>query len=395
MAYINFKEEKFVAKKQLNSRISNNEKLISKIKSHKKTFTNQCNYEFSFKIIQDKILNNSKTLKETDFKIISNQNILCAHFINCKFYNIRFLNCSFIGCIFENCHFDGGGVLFENCIFIKVESDKKPNLNVKDNLSCTFNNCTMYVKFLNCDISFMILNNCYIKDTSFELTDMTSTIIFKSTLNKINISDCDLSGIKIFDTYLNNLEFNDKLKSKLDEKSFIDKIKLKEKSKSEYEGLYMIYQTIADKFEQNNLKNNFGEYYYLCRCMQRKTLSFFPKLISTFEFLTHGYGERIFAPLISSLIFIFIFALIYLFLGYEINGTIIKYSILNLFPLNITSFLKDFNLALTLSVGIFVGTGEDIATPLSTSYFITNIEMILGVIMIGIGIGTLTRKLIR
>ena len=70
----------------------------------------------------------------------------------------------------------------------------------------------------------MIFNNCNLKNTNFEVSDMSSVIIINSNLNMIVIIDSDLSGIKIVNTYIEDLEFRDKDKSKLDEKSFIDKI---------------------------------------------------------------------------------------------------------------------------------------------------------------------------
>ena len=53
-----------------------------------------------------------------------------------------------------------------------------------------------------------------------------------------------------------------------------------------------IYENIADKFKENNLTNNFGEYYFLCRKVQRKVLKPMPKISSTIGLLSCGYGER-------------------------------------------------------------------------------------------------------
>lgn len=395
MTYVNFKEEIHVAKKQLKHRNDNNSQLIAQMKHEKGNLKEKYNVRYSFKDIEGKVINNAKIQKENEFLNIIGEKIVCAHFIDCKLYNIRFFECSFIGCIFENCDFGGGGVLFENCTFIKSESDKTPSLNINDNLSCTFRNCTIYAKFLSSDISHLIIENSNIKNTNFELTDATSMIIVNSEMKKINIVDSDLSGIKILGTYIEDLEFNDKVKTKLDEKSFFDKIKLKKKTRDEYEGVYMVYQNIANAFRNNNLRNNFGEYYYLGRCTQRKSLDLFPRIISTIELLTSGYGERIFTPLFASLVLCFVFAVIYIFSGLVIDGRTIKYGLGTIFNSDFRQLLTDFNVSLKMSIGIFGGIGEDIANTTGMSYIISDIETIIGLMMIGLGIGTLTRKIVR
>lgn len=90
-------------------------------------------------------------------------------------------------------------------------------------------------------------------------------MVINSEFKRIRIEDCDLSGAKIIDTYIIDLDFTDKMKTKFDQKTFFDQIKLREKNRDEYEGIYMTYETIADKFKENSLNNNFGEYYYLAK----------------------------------------------------------------------------------------------------------------------------------
>ena len=82
-------------------------------------------------------------------------------------------------------------------------------------------------------------------------------MVINSEFKRIRIEDCDLSGAKIIDTYIIDLDFTDKMKTKFDQKTFFDQIKLREKNRDEYEGIYMTYETIADKFKENSLNNNF------------------------------------------------------------------------------------------------------------------------------------------
>ena len=222
---------------------------------------------------------------------------------------------------------------------------------------------------------------------------MADVMIIDSKLNMIIIKDSDLSGIKIVNSYIEDLEFRDKEKSKLDEKSFIDKIPFKYKTRDEYEGIYTVYENIADKFKDNNLKNNFGEYYFLCRKAQRKALDPLPKLFSFVAFITCGYGERPLYALYFSFVIITIFSILYLIFGIKVDEEIIKYTSLN--GLTIKKFLKDYNESLNLSVGMFAAVGLNEAQPAPASYMLSNIEMILGILTNGIGVGSLVKKIVR
>ena len=396
MPYINFKEEKFKANKQLNNRKQNNNNITKEIIKDKGSLNMIPDEKWSFTTFKKKIFNNESTQSEERFLEISYKIIACSIFEDCKLYNIKFKECTFIGCKFIECDFGGGGVIFENCNFYLENIINEPNLNKKDNLSCTFDKCSLYVKFTGTSLNYVIMEDCFLKESTFELTDITSGIIINSHLKKLDIIDSDLSGIKILDTYIEDLEFNDKLNTKLDEKSFIDKIKPRKNTKTEYEGIYMVYETIADKFEQNSLRNNFGEYYYLCKTMQRKSLNKIgPRFGSWIYWAVSGYGERVVHTLISSIIIMNIFAILYLLLGLDIQGFKVAYLFKEGFPGTIKEFIMQYNESLNLSVGTFAGVGTNNCSQTPITYMIANVEIIMGAAMMGIGIGTVTRKLIR
>ena len=223
---------------------------------------------------------------------------------------------------------------------------------------------------------------------------MTSGIIFNCDLKKIIIIDTDLSGAKIVNSYIEDLEFRDKYKSKLDEKTFIDKIKLRKKNRDEYEGIYTVYENIADKFKENNLVNNFGEYYFLCRKTQRKVLKSIPRIMSFLGLVTCGYGERPLYAAYFSLFVIFVFSILYLIFGIKVDEQIVRYSFLENGH-TFREFLRDYNESLNLSVGMFAAVGLNEAQPAPISYMLSNIEMLLGVLMMGIGTGALVKKIVR
>ncbi|MBE6053506.1 MAG: pentapeptide repeat-containing protein [Clostridium sartagoforme] len=395
MAYINFKEERSAAKTQLEKRIKNNEKIFVKLLESKDIYTEyNPNEKYSFKEHKELILGGGRPKKEDEFQEIKDLDIICAKFIKCRFSNIKFTNCKFIGCYFEECELMGGGVVFQDCIFFKQDKEDKPNLNKEDNFSCEFNNCKIYAKFINCTLEYIIFINCILNTTNFELSDMSNGMIFDSTLSMIIISDTNLSGFKTVNTYIEDLEFRDKYKSKVDEKTFFDKIKLRKKSRDEYEGIYTVYENIADKFKDNNLKNNFGEYYFLCRKTQRKVLKPIPRITSTISLLSCGYGERPMYAVYFSLFSIFLFSILYLVFGIKVNEEIITYDNINKFY-SLRKFLTDYNESLNLSVGMFAGIGLNEAQPSPRSYMVSNIEMLIGVLMTGVGIGALVKKIVR
>lgn len=396
MAYVNFKEERVVARQQLERRKKNNNQGYSYIVKHKEDLVEyKPDSKYSYMSLNDQNIGKKGVLDEIDFHEISNIDIVCAKFIRCNFTNVKFKDCRFVGCTFDDCKFTAGGVVFENCILIKEDTEKSPSLNKKDNLSCEFYNCDMYVKFLNSDLSFTIFENSKIKDTAFEQSNMKSVIFVDSELNMITVEDCDFSGLKTLNCYISDLDFDDKFKTKFDEKTFFDTITERVKDRQEYEGIYMTYQTLANKFKDNALNNNFGEYYFLCKKVENKTLKIIPRLESYLYWITCGYGERPEYALFTGLVIIIIFAIVYLFTGVELEGTDIHYTLSNISQLSFSKIIKDLNETLNLSVGMFAGVGVNECKPSEISYMVSNVEMIIGIIMMGVGIGTLTRKIVR
>ena len=395
MAYINFKEETYKGKIELEKRIKNNKKIcknISRCKNISNTYTPD--KKLSFNNFNNILFGLEDKKVEDEFKEISYSDIICTTFESCKFNNIKFYECNFIGCNFINCEFSSGGATFENCSFYKENSDRSPNLNIKDNFSCHFKDCFIYAKFLNCMLNYCIFEKCNIENSSFILSDMNNIIFIDSEIYMLTLSDVNLSSSKFINNYFNNLSFEDKYCSKLDEKTFFDKINLREKTRDEYEGIYMVYETIANKFNENKLKYNFGEFYYLAKSTEYKTLSPIPKIGSFISKISCGYGERPIYAIYLSVGIIFAFSILYLAIGIEIDDTI--YTISTLFTTSsLRQFFTLYNESLNLSVGMFAGVGFNNAKPIPASYMLTNIEMLLGVIMMGLGVATLTKKVVR
>ena len=395
MAYINFKEENYKLNIQLQKRKSNNDKYFSYIFKHKEKMDYSPWEKYSYKNIKDLFFGKKGNLEEKEFLVISNKDIICTRFEDCEFANVKFVNCNIIGCKFYNCKFDLSGVIFQNCIFIEEQDIKPPSLNNKINFSCEFYNCQLYCKFINCDLSYAIFQECTIENSSFEISFLKFVIMSKNKVDKITFADCDLSSFKTHKCYIIDLEFDDNYMTKFDEKTFFDKLYTLKKDKAEYEGIYMTYETLADKFKENSLNNNFGEYYYWCKRTEYKSLNLIGKIESFIYRFSCGYGERPFNALYMGITLIIIFAVIYLLIGVEIGSETVVYDLETIKSLSFDKFVKDFNETLNLSSGTFLGVGAENCKPIHRSYLIADLEMILGVVNMGVGIGTLTRKIVR
>ena len=388
MGYVNFEEERYKATNQLKKRRENNKKLFNElIKSKKSPNTYNPDKEYSYKTFEYKHFGSKKVLNKDEFYEVSDLDIICAVFNKCTFGNIKFKNCSFIGCMFDECDFESGGVIFENCTFFKEESEKKSSLNRYDNFSCEFNKCSIYSKFDGCTLNYIIFDNCLINNTFFLLSDMNSMIINSCDLNRVRVEDCDLSTAKIISSYIIDLDFTDKMKTKIDEKTFFDKIEFRKKDRDEYEGIYMTYEVIADKFKENSLNNNFGEYYYLCKDVEKNVLKFSQKIWSYLYWATCGYGERPINSIVFSFIVIITFGILYAIFGIKIDDSIISISQSNIFYC-----LKE---GIILSISLFSGSGATESIPANISEIFSVFEIIISVIMIGIGTGVIVRKLVR
>ena len=371
MPYVNFKEENYKLDKQIKNRKENNKKIISQIKKDKTLLSGySLDGEYSFKNTKKQMIGTQGVLKDEDFQVISDEDFICANFFNCKFQNIKFINCTFIGCNFKKCSFGGGGIIFEDCY--------------------------IYAQFKGSNISYSLFERCTFENTNFELSDLQAVIIIQSDLFKIVVSDCDFQNFKTQKCYMSDFEFDDKYMTTFDDKTFFDKLVERKKDRDEYEGFYMIYQNIAFQYEQNNLKSNFGEYYFLGKKAEHKTLDFLPKIKSYLYWFSCGYGERPLYSIYFSFFIIFLFTALFLLVGIDIEGDVIQYSNLKMIEgLSFGEFLKHLLRAFSLSTSLFSGVGDELCEPTIQSVILADIEMIFGGIVMGLGIGTLTRKIVR
>lgn len=361
-----------------------NEKDTSKIYGKDKEIFNIDEIKHPFTYIENKTIGTKTLNSKNIYKSIHNKNIDYNKFIDCNFNNIKFENCTFFGNIFENCKFNN--VYFSHCNF---EDEEKIIAYFND--KCIFENCIFY----KTNMRNMVFELTKFTEIRISLSSLRNSIFKECIIDEMVFCDCDLKSMKTINTDINILSFEDEFESKVDENTFIDLLKLDKKNKTSYKNIFKAYKSISAVFEKNRLFNHSGEYYYLAKCAERKSLKGFEKLKSNIFYYTCGYGERPTFALISSLEIVLIFSIIYMFSGLCINERIIHYN------LNIISYLPrklmymDFIDCFYFSLVTFTTVGYGDIFPIGYSILFSCVEMLLGVTMVGVWTATLARKITR
>ncbi|MFI3210299.1 MAG: pentapeptide repeat-containing protein [Peptostreptococcaceae bacterium] len=326
-----------------------------------------------------------------------------------KFENISLVSREVRGSSFEYC-------VFENCDFSKINFFECNFRNVLFS-SCKF----LDTKFFECsfnkeDLVTIFSEKCYFRDVYFNLCDLYSSIFMdvkmdniyfcdsslkKSILRMVNINGITFKGsdirmVKILRPQINNLKFDDYNKiTKIDEYFLLDNLIVDVNYKKCYEDVSKIYKVFSRKLYENNLEDMGAEFNYLYKYNKGKSLEGFEKFKMNIFWLLCGFGERPTFVLITSIEIIFIFAIIYMFTGININGVEINYEFLLSEGLFRKDFLKDFLVSVYFSVATFTTVGYGDITPYGFSVFLCSIEMFLGLTLTGLWTVCLSRKIIR
>lgn len=339
-------------------------------------------------------------------------------------------NTTFYGCIFEKCKFDEVvflNVIFEKCIFLEVndpslfrinnlESSIGDGLIIIDSIfqnslwSICASNTTIYNNyFVNAGlVNFKISNSDFRENTfykcSFSNSKISDSNMFDTIFVENNISDIIFDKVKIYyNTYFGisrhlyylsnskNMIFNYIFNNYVEHDYY--RLSGMNKKKKSYQYYYLAqmnyYKSISLLYKNRNSLTHSGDYNYY----RRKSEMFGrngvkQKFTSFIAWLTCGFGERPSYAIKNSLVIIFLFSIIYTQTGIIVDG---KLRMVN----NLVS-IKDIILDTTLfSFTTFVSLGYGYMSPFGVSKIMSIIEMILGVLLIGLWIASLTKKILK
>lgn len=351
-------------------------------------------------------------LDEAGFLLVEGVRFNYCSFQNCNIKNIIFQRCSFSGSSFTNVHFNH--VIFDSCIFsIPVMEDGKIGIDDTYYAPTIFKACTFVGRFSDCDIEHSLFEKVCFTLTKLERCSLQDSIFNMCALSSVDFKDCNLCSFGICHTDILELSFSDEHKSIVNENTFIDyKIKTKkEKDKEEiltvsgwkssnYDDLCLkkakSIKAISRIFDQNDLSDFSGEYFYQSRLAEYKALHKLPKFVSTLELGLCGYGERPLFTMATIIATTLLFGLIYMFTGINADGYSVDYSIIGGSSVGFVKAISDYGKCLFFSVTTFSTVGYGNYVPIGAlSMIISGLHMIVGISLCALWTGCIFRKIAR
>lgn len=326
---------------------------------------------------------------EGSFLIVENVKFYYCEFSSCAFNNVEFKNCNFTGCSFTECYSTGQGVTFLQCSFMR----SIPGKNSLDDMPAIFESCDFTVIFKECDMSNIISIKSHFYNTKFIETILYDAIFLDSGFDIVRICDCDLRSTRIVGPKFNDFTFEDNNKTtKVNENTFFGRAEFSRKEKMEVNSTAEAYRSLGKLLEKNDIVEESSEYFYLFKKTERYGLNGVRKFVSLISYLICGYGERPFFSLIAAILVVFLCGTLYMVFGVSINNETM------IFHPASGNFLPPFeNLVYWyhFSLVTFTTVGYGNVVPVGWSIIVSGIEMVLGVILTGIWISTLVRKMTR
>ena len=258
---------------------------------------------------------------------------------------------------FNDKHFGGGKILAEK-EFIEIANS--------DIICSIFTNCTFgNIKFKDCSFIGCKFNECNFESGGVLFENCTffkEESEKKPSLNRFDNFSCEFYKCNIY---------------------------------SKFDGCILSY-LIFDKCLIHNTFFNLSDMSSLmAKKTERSVLDFTPKMASYLYWATCGYEERAINSIVFSLIIMIVFGILYSIFGIEIDDT---NTVISLMRYNIYNYREIFAClkeGIILSVNLFSGVGANESIPVNLSEIIASFEIVFGVIMMGIGTGTVVRKLVR
>lgn len=372
-----------------------NDKDIKETVISQESLDTGCEYyiftETEYKLVKfrDLTFGTGKASSEDDFVKVSNVCFYYSDFSLCGFSNIFFHNCTFVGCNFNECYTLGLNAVFDGCSF----TSRIPGKKSIDDMPTLFNSCEFSFKFRDCDLSQTVLDKCNFYFSYFGNVNMYDAIFLDCSIDTTKFSGCDLRSAKIINPKFIEFYIEDiDKRSKVNRSTFLGAINYNRNEIREVKYAADVYGIFGELFENNKLMDLSGEYFYLNKLTEHRILKGYDKVKSLLGLITCGYGERPFNSLLASLILVVICGTLYMFFGVNYNNEIL------VFHPTLTSLLPPPDKLILwyhFSLVTFSTVGYGNVTPIGGSLVVSAVEMVLGVIMVGIWVSTLVRKMVR
>jgi len=325
---------------------------------------------------------------EWEFLKVENTKFYFCTFDNCSFSNIKFINCLFVGCTFSQCFTLNYGVVFEECNFSKNDSEK----NSIDDMFSYFRFCELTVKFKKCDMSLVLFSKTNFYFSSFADNKMFDIIMVDCGFDITVLSDCDLRNAKIINTKFISFSFEDTgAGTRVNRSTFFGDINFNKKDRRELTNAVNMYFALKELYQDNKISDLYGEYFYLYKKTEMLTHKGLSRMMSFVSFVICGYGERPFYSLIVSLAMVFICGNLYYVFGLNTHSGILIFNASS--SLNV--MLEDLYQCYHFSLVTFSTVGYGNVIPIGASIVVNEIEMVCAIILVGIWVSTLVRKMVR
>lgn len=345
--------------------------------------------EYKFAMFSDLIFGKETIHSPDEIQQVIGVSFYYCDFSLCGFSNITFRDCTFIGCNFTECYTLGFDILFEECSFM---SRIKGKVSI-DDAPCMFKSCELTVRFVESDLQMAVFDMSHFYFSHFIRTSLKDIIFVGTSFDTIKVSDCDLRNTKMLKPKFVEFYIEDAREgSKVSKHTFLDLIQFNPKEAREVRFAIETYSQISELFERNKLMDLAGEYFYRYKLAEKMSLTGVAKFKSFMGLISCGYGERPSHSLMTSLALIFFCGTLYMLFGVSVNNEYLQYipTAANLFPsFDLMIYCYHFSLV-TFST---VGYGN--VVPVGGSLVVSAFEMVMGVIMVGIWVSTLVRKMVR
>ncbi|GAA0121043.1 MAG: pentapeptide repeat-containing protein [Clostridium argentinense] len=348
-----------------------------------------CNYDEKYKVVNRTIeLENYKS-KDIDKIFFSN-----TKYTSCSFSHIHFENINFCNIIFEDC-------TFEFCSFYHCNINNKSLLQFfsSEISKCSFSRCNFKgILIKKSRFKYVFFKNTYLKGCNF-INNCYSKVSF--------IDDCNLMDCVIKD---NNCRFdicfiNKYSYTKFNLNSYVGKFKYQHKyyckghkcydDEKRYKDICNSYLNFESQYLKNGIKEKQGECFYESKKAFYRTLKGRKKITGFLSYYVSGYGEKPYRTFGFSLIIILFCAILYMFTGLQGEDKLILYGVNSNFK-EVKTLIRDFTYCFHFSLVTFSTVGYGDLVPYGImSTIISSIEIILGVLMVGIWTSTLVRKMTR